>query len=340
MAKRFPWARLGDDDLLDVRFCDLGVTLAGTPAAESLERLDSELERRGLHRFRPHRWLSTEWFSPDGVPGIAVPFYLAHPRLIRLERSQMLSAEGASPTHRQRILRHEAGHAIDTAYRLHHRKAWRELFGSFAAPYPQHYKPRPGSRKFVVHLPAWYAQAHPAEDFAETFAVWLAPGSRWRSTYRGWPALRKLAYVDALMKQIGDEPAPVRSRRHVEPLSSDRRTLREHYRAKRLLYGDEFPDFYDADLRKLFSDDPKYAKRPTAASFLRGVRKELRNDASRWAGAHPYTVDQVLRDMIDRCKELKLRLAVPQRKALKEATLMVTVNTAHFLHTGHHPVAL
>ncbi len=340
MGKRHPWARLGDDDLLDLRFCDLGLSLVGTPVAQQVDRLYAELRRRGIARFRPHCWLSNEWFSPDGVPGIAVPFYLAHPRLVRLEKSQMLQAEGASPLQCRRILRHETGHAIDTAYRLHRRKGWREHFGSFAEPYPSHYTPRPGSRKYVVNLPAWYAQAHPAEDFAETFAVWLRPGQRWKSEYRGWPALRKLEYVDALMHEIGEQPPPVRSRKQVEPLSADRRTLREHYRAKRLFYGDEFPDFYDADLRKLFSDDAHFADQPTAASFLRRARKPLRDDVARWTGAHPYTVDQVIRDMIDRCKELKLRLAVPEDEAVKEATLMVCVNTAHFLHTGHHPVAL
>ena len=340
MGRRYPWATLSDDDLLDVRFCDLGLSLEDTPAARSVQKLHRELELHGIRRFRPHCWLSTEWFSPDGVPGIALPFYLAHPRLTRLEKNQMLQAEGATEAERMRILRHEAGHAIDTAYRLHYRKRWRELFGSYTDPYPTHYKPRPGSRRYVVHLPAWYAQAHPAEDFAETFAVWLRPGSRWKSEYRGWPVMQKLEYVHEIMAEIGDAAPPVRSRRKVEPLSADRRTLREHYLAKRLFYADEFPDFYDNDLRKLFSSDPQFAKRPAASAFLRKFRRDLRSDAVRWTGAHPYTVDQVLKDMMDRCKELKLRLAVPEREAVKEATLMVAVNTAHFMHTGHHPVAL
>lgn len=340
MPLRADWSRLTDPQLLDLRFCDLKLSPAAPVVADSVAQLYDELDAAGLRHFRPHVWLSSEWFSPDGIPGIAVPFYLGHPRLTRLERSQILQAEGATRAQRMQILRHEAGHAIDSAYRLHHRKRWRELFGSFAQPYPQAYAPRPGSRKYVVHLPAWYAQAHPAEDFAETFAVWLRPQSRWKRDYAGWPALRKLQYVDELMHEIGDRRPPVRRRATPENLNRDRRTLREHYRAKRLFYADEFPDFYDDDLRKIFSDAPRFAARPTAASFLRRARPKLREDAARWTGAHPYTVDQVLRDMIDRSRELKLRLAVPQATAVKEATLMVTVNTAHFMHTGHHPVAL
>jgi len=332
-------SRLSDEALLDLRMCDLGLSVETPTLRRRVQRLYDDLERKGLN-FRPHAWLSSEWFSPDGVPGIAIPFYLAHPRLAKLEKSRMLQVEGGSESQCIKILRHEAGHCIDTAYRLHRRKKWRELFGSFAEPYPEVYNPKPGSRQYVLHLDWWYAQAHPAEDFAETFAVWLSPGSRWRSRYKGWPALRKLEYVDALMKEIAGEPAPVRSRRKVEPLSQDRTPLREHYRRKRRFYADEWPEFYDADLRKLFSDDPKYRDRPNAAAFLRSVRPQVREAVARWTGTHAYTVDQVLRDMIDRCKELKLRLAVPKRQAKTEAMMMVAVQTMSFLHTGKRRVAL
>src|ERR1044072_3467043 len=98
----------------------------------------------------------------------------------------MLEVEGGTDTECLRILRHEAGHALDTAFRLHFKRQWREHFGSFAQRYPDFYKPKPKSRRYVLHLPTWYAQAHPAEDFAETFAVWLTPRSRWRRRYRSW----------------------------------------------------------------------------------------------------------------------------------------------------------
>ena len=334
-----PLARMADETLLDMRMCDLGLSVDQPELQRRVHRLYDELQRKGL-RFRPHVWLSTEWFSPDGVPGIAIPFYLAHPRLAKLEKSRMLEVEGGSEAQCARILRHEAGHCIDTAYRLHRRKRWREVFGSFSTPYPLEYQPKPGSRSYVLHLDSWYAQAHPAEDFAETFAVWLTPKSRWRSRYKGWPALRKLEYVDELMQEIAGSPPPVRSRRKVEPLHQAKITLREHYRRKRLFYADEWPEFYDADLRKLFSDDPKFAKQPTAASFLRTARPQIRDAVARWTGTHTYTVDQVLRDMIDRCKELKLRLAVPKDQAENEAMMMVTVQTMNFLHSGRRRVAL
>ena len=335
------WATADDQTLLQLRLCDLKIQISGE-LQQRIDRLHDELVHRGLNRFKPHCWLSTEWFSPDGVPGIAIPFYLAHPRLMQLEKSHMLSVEGASEAACLRILRHEAGHCIDTAYRLHRRKRWREHFGRFSDPYPDAYRPRPSSRRFVVHLDAWYAQAHPAEDFAETFAVWLTPRSRWRSRYRGWPALKKLEYVDQLMAELAgdDSPPPVRSRRFIEPISQDRHTLGDYYRRKQAMYADEFPDFVDDDLQQIFSAEPRYAHRPTAASFLRRIRPELREAVARWTGSHAYSIDQVLRDMIDRCRELKLRLALPEARARREATLMVTVQTMKYLHQGHRPLAM
>jgi hypothetical protein len=330
---------ISDERLLDTRISDLPITIEGSVLQERVERLYNELERRGI-RFRPHVWLAQEWFTPDGVPGIALPFYLAHPRLIKLERQQMLEVEGGTDLECMRILRHEAGHALDNAYRLHFRRRWRELFGSYTEPYPESYKPRPGSRNYVLHLNAWYAQAHPAEDFAETFAVWLTPGSRWRRRYHGWPALRKLEYVDTLMKEIAGLPPKNRKRIRVEPLSQAKWTLGEHYKGKREYYNFEWPVFYDRDLVRIFSNDPKFRSRESAASFLRRHRKEFRQIVSEGTGVHQYTIDYVLQDMIGRSKHLKLRLATTENLARQKVTIMLTVQTMNIVHSGYYRIAL
>src|SRR6266404_5862786 len=166
--QRLAWERLSDDQLLSLRFCDLHLTIEGTDLEMAIERLYRELATRGI-RFRPHCWLAQEWFSPDGVPGIAIPFYLAHRRLMSIER------------------------------------------------------------RFVQHLGAWYAQAHPTEDFAETFAVWLKPNSPWRREYLGWPAFAKLEYIDTLAKDIGRSEPAVSDRGTIEDVTHETRTLRDHY---------------------------------------------------------------------------------------------------------------
>jgi hypothetical protein len=189
-------------------------------------------------------------------------------------------------------------------------------------------------------LEPWYAQSHPAEDFAETFAVWLKPYSRWRSQYKGWPAMKKVEYVDDLMQEIAAKKPKVTSRRFVDPVSKLRKTLREHYNEKRARYGIDQKNYYDRELLRLFSDAPEHAKYPAASAFLRRYRAELRRVVSHWTGEYQYTIDQVLCDMIQRCRELKLRVATSERKARRDAVVLLTVQTMNYLHAGHHRIAL
>ncbi|MHC4972350.1 MAG: putative zinc-binding metallopeptidase [Planctomycetota bacterium] len=333
-----PWARLPDEKLLDLRFCDLDLRIEGTWLEEMIAKLYDELERRGI-RFRPHCWLSSEWFSPDGVPGIAIPFYLAHPRLMRLERRRMLEIEGGTREWCLKILRHEAGHALDTAYRLRRKRRWQRVFGRASQPYPDAYRPKPYSHDFVQHLGWWYAQSHPLEDFAETFAVWLRPGARWKRDYDGWSALGKLEYVDEVIREVAASRPQVRTRQRVDALKKLRRTLREHYETRHARYGVDLSELYDRDLLRLFSPGGDRAG-TSAVAFLRRVRPELRPLVSGWTEQHPYTVDQFLNDMMTRCRALRLRLNRSAEQAKLDTAVLLTVQVMYYVQTGGHPIAL
>jgi putative zinc-binding metallo-peptidase len=333
------WASWPDEKLLDLRISQLGVTIEESVLESRIAELQRELDARGL-AFQPHFWLSAEWFSPDGVPGVAIPFYLAHPRLEKLERAQMLEVEGGNEAWCMKILRHEAGHAIDNAYKLRQRRRRQQLFGPSYIQYPDYYTPKPYSKSFVLHLDSWYAQSHPDEDFAETFAVWLSPESDWRARYKGWPALKKLEYVDGLMRELAGKPMVVQTRRKVEPLHSLRKTLRAHYERKRRHYGVEHPHFYDRDLHRLFSDRPEFAANMKAARFIARVRKEVRRMVAAGTGEYQYTIDQVLENMIKRANEMTLRLRGPEEQTKLDFTIMLTVQTMNYLHSGRHRVAL
>jgi hypothetical protein len=332
------WARFDDERLLDVRLCDLGVTLAGGSIQARIDELLAELAARGLG-FRPHFWLGEEWFCPDGVPGISIPFYLAHPRLARLERAQCLEVEGGTRAWCLKILRHEAGHAVENAFRLRGRPRRKELFGPSSVPYPKHYLPRPYSRSFVVHLDDWYAQSHPDEDFAETFAVWLTPASRWRERYLGWPALRKLEYIDSVMAELSGRTPPVRTRRQVAPLTRLRKTLRAHYRAKRRLYGLDRPQVYDEDLHRIFTDETG-APAETAAAFLARVGPEVRRRVARATATYQYTIDRVLADIVKRCRELDLRLQDSEEETRLDFAVMLAAHVMDHVGRGRHRIAL
>lgn len=334
-----PWADWPDERLLDLRLCDLGLAIDGSWLEPRIAALHAELEAKGL-AFRPHFWLSDEWFTPDGMTGVAIPFYLAHPRLARLEETMMLEVEGGTEAWCMKILRHEAGHALDNAYALQRRRKRQRLFGRNSVPYPEYYAPKPYSKSYVLHLDMWYAQSHPAEDFAETFAVWLTPDSDWRQRYHDWPALKKLEYMDELMAGLAGRPPAVSARQQFEPLSALRRTLRSHYRQKRQHYGVTRPNFYDRDLRRLFTDDASAASHPTAAHFLSRVRRDTRRRVADWSGIHQYTIDQVFEDIIARCRQLKLRLRKPEDQTRLDFDVLLTVQTMNYLHSGRHRVAL
>ena len=333
------WAELPDERLLDVRLCDLPIAINGTVLEGRIAELRAELEARGLH-VPLHFYLAEEWFTPDGAAAMAVPFYLAHPRLEKLERAQMLDVEGGDHDWCLRILRHEAGHVVDNAYKLRLRRHRKLLFGSSSEPYPEFYTPKPYSKSFVMHIDPWYAQSHPDEDFAETFAVWLTPGSNWQDRYVGWPAAKKLEYVDGLMRSLQGKSAIVALPTEVDGLTKTRKTLRQHYRHKRRHYGGERPKFYDRELRRLFSDAPEHANNMSAMQFLSRIRRPVRRLVASWTGIYQYTIDQVFEDVSARCRELKLRLAVPEEQARHEFTVFLTVQTMNYLHSGRHRVAL
>ena len=308
--------------------------IEGTELESRIAQLYTELEGRGIS-FQPHCWLSDEWFSPDGVPGIALPFYLAHPRLKRLEGRMMHEVEGGTRKWCMQLLRHEAGHAIEMAYGLHRRQEWRRLFGKFSIPYPEYYSPSPRSERFVHHLDWWYAQSHPYEDFAETFAVWLTPRSRWRVRYANTPAMRKLIYVDGLMGEISSQSPRNTSRAKVSPLHELSHTLREHYSVKQSRYEREHLSDYDEDLRKMFSHSRDHVSCPTAASFLRLASPELRRRVASRTGEPQYAIDLIIRDMIGRCRELRLRAHRAPVEHKRLATRIIAEHVIDLMRQRH-----
>ncbi len=328
--KKFPWASLPDEELLKLRLKDLNVAIEGTWLENCLEKLHDELAKRDL-RIRPHAWISSEWFSPEGTPGIAIPFYLAHPRLTKLEKKMILDVEGGTRAECMRILRHEAGHVIQHSYQLQRRRRWQQLFGPSSIRYPRYYRPNPASKHFVQHLRLWYAQSHPDEDFAETFAVWLRPRSNWRIRYAGWPAIKKLEYINELMAEIATQRPLLTVRERIDPLNRLTQTLAEHYRKKQALYAFNTPKTYDRDLQRLFACGPRYRRSLPASTFIRQNRASFRRMVAKWTGEYQLTLDGLLDDMIVRCRELDLRAVGSERKLKMEFTVLLTAKTMHAL---------
>ncbi|NDD90771.1 hypothetical protein EBZ37_01615 [bacterium] len=336
MSTDLSWTSLKDEELLKVRICDLHLSIDGTWLKDRVQILHEELANKGL-AIQPHAYLGDEWFSPAGLVAIAIPFYLAHPRLMALERKMMLEVEGGTPEWCQQLLRHEAGHCFDHAYGFSKTRKWRRLFGSPDQEYsPETYRPKPYSRSFVRHLPNWYAQAHPDEDFAETFAVWLTPERNWKTEYSKWPvAHEKLSYIDEQARGSASRPWILPGKNL--PFSAARMssTLEKYYAKRKREHADEYPDFYDDDLRRIFNGPADLTRREAGASgFMRKNQKTIIESVSRWTGERKFPVQQLVRKLQDRCEKLDLRLGSDTSQTSLEVAAYLATLVTNYLHTG------
>lgn len=326
---------IDEKELMELRLCDLPLKIDGTWLGELVAQLYAELEAKGL-AFRPPCYLGDEWFSPEGVPAIALPFYLAHPRLMQIERKLIGEAEGESRDEAMRLLRHECGHALVHAFNLTKRARWREVFGHPQKPFSDYYRYQPYSKSYVRNLKDFYAQSHPEEDFAETFAVWLNPEINWRGLYEGWPALKKLEYIEELVPAIGKKTVSVKKSEFFWQISTLKKKLDSHYKAKRRLYIEHEADFFDADLKQLFPVVQGKSK-IAAARFLAGQTSDLERTVSRWTGEKKVLIHNLLARLKKRCQVLKLEVnARGTDAALVEFTAYLTSLVSNHRYTNRY----
>jgi len=325
--------------VLTVPIRELGLRLEESPVAEYVHRLYEELEAAGLHDFRPRCYLSDEWGCPSGEPVIGIPFYLGDPRVRHIEDA-VNDIEGEREI--MMYLRHEAGHAFNYAYELYRTDEWHTLFGSFRRAYRDDYPFVPFSRDFVRHIPGWYAQKHPDEDFAETFAVWLDPDSRWRSRYASWGAMRKLLYVDRIARELGDvTPAHPAGETDVT-VDEMEQTVEQFYRdvhadESRMIAGLAL----DTDLADIFVDPARRREEPEygpASVLLAEHRRDIIDKVNEWTGVRRTLVRALVSAAEDRVRELGLLSRRDRsRSEMIELTVYITALSMTFL-TGQRPL--
>lgn len=322
-----------EEELLDLRMCDLPVRLSGTWLEERVAQLYRELGAKGI-LCEPPCFLADEWLTPEDEPVIGIPFYLAHPRLMALEKKMMLETEGETNEWCMKLLRHEAGHALTYAFGLNRKRSWQKVFGRSSQEYEDTYRFRPYSKSFVRHLDYYYAQYHPDEDFVETFAVWLTPGLDWRRQYQGWKALDKLLFVDKLMKSIAGTQ-PLKAGREYWNVSGIRRTLRRHYHQRRHAEAENQPDFHDANLRRMFVEGKtKHETRRSIAKLLQTHRKSLLITVSGWTGERRYMVNEVFKSIFQRSRALRLVTDDPESVAILQLATYLTSLMMNYRYTN------
>lgn len=332
------WEKASDEDILNSRVKDLGLQIPGSALEPFVERLYEELDARGIG-FHPPCYLADEWLCPDKTPIIGIPFWLAQRRLKAIEQRMMFEVEGGADDVCMKLLRHECGHALNYAFELFKKTRWRELFGPFTANYSASYYYQPYSKRYVIHLQDSYAQSHPDEDFAETFAVWLAPESKWEEKYRGWPAVNKLRYVDGLMKRIGRQGPKVVVRAR-PPWSAGRMvsTLAAYYERRRRELGSSFLGYYDESLKALFTMDGPSGSAAKASKVLREHRRLIVDYAARWTSHRKYDIHQLITRLISRCDALGLRARSSEADNMVGIASLVTAiagDKLRFLKENH-----
>jgi hypothetical protein len=329
-------AGLSDADILKLRFKDISLSIKDTEVYEYVQQLYSELESKGL-TFKPHIFFGDEWFSPEGMNAIAVPFYLANAKLRHLEKSLMLDVEGGNQEWFMKLIRHEAGHCFDHCYRFSKRKLWQSYFGSPNEDYqPDTYRPQPYSKSYVKHLDNWYAQAHPDEDFAETFAVWLNPASDWKKTYAKWPvALAKLEYLEQLAKESSKKKNLAEKGRLPSDVSRLMTTLAKYYQKRKREQADDYPDFYDSDLKIIFNGESDLSKREfSAGRFMKRQQKAIISTVAWSTGERKFTVDALVKRLTARCSEIELKIGKSETQTTMEVASFLTSLVMNYLFTG------
>jgi Putative zinc-binding metallo-peptidase len=325
-------SRNGFEQILGKPIRELGLKIAGSPVEAYVQRLYAELEGKGLKKFRPACYLTDEWGCPSGEPVIGIPFYLASPDLSLLEK-EMNDLEDSREI--MMYLRHEAGHAFNYAYKLYKAPDWKELFGPFRRPYRDNYRPVPFSRNYVRHLAGWYAQKHPDEDFAESFAVWLTPRSAWRKRYRGWEAMRKLRYVNRIARELA-ETEPIRRRGHTDVTVEEMEaTVGEFYRQS---IAQEIPVVdlaLDTDLADIFNVAKRRNGVRPAREFLRENRKAIVDKIAYWTGVQRPLIKRLIEIIEKRIGELKLRSETRRESEhLAEITVYATALAVNYMTRG------
>jgi hypothetical protein len=317
--------------LLGRPISSLGLTLRGSLVERFVDQLYEELAGKNLV-FRPPVYLSDEWGCPDGTPLIGVPFYLADPRLRQIEAEVAVEVEGEADV--MRYLRHEAGHAFNYAYRLYDRADWRKTFGPYSRPYRERYRADPFSRAYVRHILGWYAQKHPDEDFAESFAVWLTPDRDWRAEYGGWPALAKLEYVDRVMREVGGTiPRVAEVTEDDLPVEAMHYTVEDHYREVDEGVPIEDDRHFDGDLRNLFAVEADAPGGEAAGRFIARHRREIVGRIAYWTGESAPGVRAFIDFLAKRADVLGLRVRGLDAATLIELTAFGTAVMMNFRYT-------
>tara|TARA_B100001094_G_scaffold316835_1_gene358532 strand:+ start:2260 stop:3249 length:990 start_codon:yes stop_codon:yes gene_type:complete len=301
-----------------------------------VQQLYAELAQVGLGNFQPIAYFGDEWFSPDGIAAISIPFFLANKELQKIEMHQMGWVEGGTQDECMKLLRHESGHCFDHFFETSKLPDFQKIFGDPKKPYmPDFFLGKPFSKNFVKHLDRTYSQSHPAEDFAECFATVVTPRLDWKKKYKNAEkVLRKLEWTQLqinIHSKSDTSKLPIK-----EPEFYNQKNLNlslKSYYAKRIRHLKHFHLLKkDKELKRIFNsqkDEPQKKSR----RLLRPYQKSLMSIANA-KSFYKYQIKEYINELEMRCYHLGLTEndKVHQNKTLELKSLVEdTLYKRHFM---------
>jgi hypothetical protein len=301
---------------------ELSIDIRGSHLEPRINKLYAELDKVGIS-FKPKTYLSDGWGCPSGIPIIGIPFYLADVNVYSIV-DEFIDPAPRDDAEIIRYLRHECGHALNYAYLLYKEPDWEKTFGLYSKPYKDNYNAVPFDTRFVRHSPGWYAQKHPDEDFAESFAVWLTSNSRWRQIYANTLALPKLLYISSLVKEFGGRQPEVTGGELDRPLEKLDVTLAKWCRMRRKAGQRKImlPDIINEDLRWLFPD----AEGDPAVSIFQANSRQLVHDVHDWTGVNRDSLGSLTHELSKRVETLELKIE-PDKNTERITNLAIFIST-------------
>ncbi len=320
--------------ILETRICDLDLKFDNL-ILKLIRKVSSELRNKGV-RFRPEYYYGTGWGCVDGSISIEIPFWFGSPVLRKIEDE--LNFGGVENENEILMgLRHEIGHAINYAYRLYRDREWQRIFGNFKKVYRDYYIYNPWSKRHVRHLPEHYAQKHPDEDWAETFAVWLTPRSNWRRAYQKTPAIKKLEYVDMIVREIGRKDPPNTRTDRDEPSERVRMTVAEYYKINLESRADSDDLYgYVDDIKSLFRYNGRRSNAHRDAwKFIHKYSPVLEDKVCSWIYyADREKIKKHLSQIEGVCRTYKLKIKPgDETEKLSELAVLLTYNIMYDLYS-------
>jgi hypothetical protein len=148
-------------------------------------------------------------------------------------------------------------------------------------------------------------------------------------------ALAKLEYIEQLAQESAKMKMLDEKGRLPSQVSKLSTTLEKYYQKRKREQADEYPDFYDEDLKLIFNGDSGLNKREfSAAKFMHKNRKAIVSTVAWATSERKFTIDSLVKRLKERCEKLDLKIGKSDTQTTMEVASFLTSLVKNYLFTG------